>query len=1288
MSEWQMHVPFRALAHDSNISPVLSPSQTRKEFIEPMPWSYNQLRRYRRRWRLIATALLGALLLHLTAGIIPPAISASSLASTVFPATATPTLASRTISFNPVADAYVSSDYPDQNYGGNTVLLVDAKPVNEAFLTFELSGLTGPVVSVKLRVYVVNPSVTAKSVARMSQTNWSESTVTYRTRPMIDGSILSTLHSMDDGRWSEFDVTPAVTGNGTISLGLRSTDGDGMDFSSRESTNPPQLIVNLGTSTTSTATPVATSTSTPKASITASPTSSTTASPTSTAVPTITRTANAAGTETATATLASVPSLLHEPFDGSLQGNATNVSFDTLDKVGGSGSATFGASSLPSYVVATNVSNRSSITYDFWFRPATTVSGALYTSQGLAGFTGSTDPNSSGASWDKALYLDTDGSLVWYVYASGKYSVRSTTRTWRADRWYHVTASIGPSGLRLYVDNNLEAANAAVTESQVASPSYLSLGRGPDSGGLRRQFFGKLDEFRLYGGEQPPNTASQPVTVSTATRVGTASPATSPTATQTPAPTATHTPTPAAMATHTPTAARTIAPTATGNTADVLTPTKLNLNSTFNSIGIELFFGGDANGNGTAALEFKQAADAEWRQGLPLWRTTSNDATGSTFYGSALLLEPDSVYDVRITLADPDQISGSSVITGTIRTRAEDIVPASAIVPTHYVRATGSDSSSGTSETQAWRTLEKAITSAPAGAIVQVGPGYFKAPTKSRTLPITLLAQYPAVDYQRNAINSGRRTVIEPSAVSSPAGSGGPNAGVWQRVTLAGPGYTGAPAGAKYTVWKWAGSPLTMAGGSGSAQLGYAGTREGSPQRVATWKRTGSELQTAAGWTEKLYTNKTYNYGFYTDGTGDIYVRLPGDQNPNDFYITAGDQSGFTVDGPHFRLSGFELRQFMSGIDLRPGSSFAVIDHNLLTGNLSGVRLTSGKGMPTIYGTNHVIQFNRIENQSLWTDDHTHNPSIPWNFVKGAFVNADGSSYAGGRVGDLNEASGVGGAGGARQVTIRNNTISGSLDGVSIYVHEADRYSGADFDIHDNHFHRLADDGLDPSKTTINWRVWGNRFDHTVTALSIDPLLYGPIYFFRNEVWRTGNYGSTPDNQGSGAGTTVFKYSGNSTPLGRVYVLHNTIWTDQGQWNTVSGGARYASGSSASEAFYLRNNVFRASRYAFDVEDGNGWNEDYNHFSTTDTTRGVRYRDKVFTTNVQSYRLASGQGEHTNMSGDFITPPQLSSPSTGDLNLAAGSPLIDAGVQVPNISDRPGTNYAGAAPDLGARERS
>src|SRR5262249_26307025 len=123
------------------------------------------------------------------------------------------------------------------------------------------------------------------------------------------------------------------------------------------------------------------------------------------------------------------------------------------------------------------------------------------------------------------------------------------------------------------------------------------------------------------------------------------------------------------------------------------------LTSTFNSIGVEVFYTGDDDRDATAALRFKRSADpdvpASWRQGLPLWRTPYLGGPGRAFYGSALFLDPATAYDVEVTLADPDGTTGPRVLRGSATTRADALPPAGGLAPTRYVRVGGSDQANG-----------------------------------------------------------------------------------------------------------------------------------------------------------------------------------------------------------------------------------------------------------------------------------------------------------------------------------------------------------------------------------------------------------------------------------------------------------------------------------------------------------------------------------------------------------------------------------------------------------------
>jgi hypothetical protein len=659
------------------------------------------------------------------------------------------------------------------------------------------------------------------------------------------------------------------------------------------------------------------------------------------------------------------------------------------------------------------------------------------------------------------------------------------------------------------------------------------------------------------------------------------------------------------------------------------------------------------------------------------------------------MLDEGTTYGIRVQLTDSDGVEGSEVLEGQITTRSDIVPDAQTLQPTHYVRSDGDDTRAGTSDKTAWRTLEHAFAAAPGEAVVQVGPGFYQRPPMPRTKPITLVAQFPAVGDERLPVNEGQRSIIESGIGTSPSGTNDRNAGVWQAVTLIGPA-----TGRTYTVWKWSsGAPSR-----GATEMAFAQTRTGALQRVAYWDRKagsigGYSLETPAGWAEVLHTNRSYRYGFTTFGA-DVYVRLANDLNPNDVYVLLasvpiGSTDGEVVlDGQAIRLSGFEIRQ--AGVALGPGAQRVLLDHNLFIGR--GVYIT-GKS-PGTYGSDHVIQDNRFEDSGLWSDA-PRQETIPWNWVKGALVLADGKP-AWLRVGAQAEITAIWSRGGASRLVVRRNTIDGYFNGIGGYNKDYDRYAQQDQDIYENLFQHIADDAFEPEQQGINWRIWRNRVEHSYVMLSTGPLSYGPLYFFRNEAWRIGpqEYAAVPvapdggvtgvtaqDTATQGAMTgTFFKFSGSSRPTARLYIVNNTLWTDVA---SVDGSGQYAGGGQAQEAFILRNNIIHATRYAFQPPsvDGGRWIEDHNQFSTTDRTRGLAY-GKRYTDDVAGYRAATGQGAGTNVAGDFVTPPILSDTADGDLTLFEDSLLIDAGTVVPNISDRPGLDYWGRAPDLGARERS
>jgi hypothetical protein len=154
----------------------------------------------------------------------------------------------RVLTFTPFADAYVDAAASSSNFGPSPSLRLDATPVQEGFLQFRLAGLTGLTVrSAHLRMYVSDDgSAKGGTVARTSDVGWQENSVTYGTRPAIDGPTLASLGTVTPGQWYQLSVTPAVTGDGSLGFGLRTSSGDGVGYASREdSSHPPQLVVTV-----------------------------------------------------------------------------------------------------------------------------------------------------------------------------------------------------------------------------------------------------------------------------------------------------------------------------------------------------------------------------------------------------------------------------------------------------------------------------------------------------------------------------------------------------------------------------------------------------------------------------------------------------------------------------------------------------------------------------------------------------------------------------------------------------------------------------------------------------------------------------------------------------------------------------------------------------------------------------------------------------------------------------------------------------------------------------------
>jgi hypothetical protein len=108
--------------------------------------------------------------------------------------------------------------------------------------------------------------------------------------------------------------------------------------------------------------------------------------------------------------------------------------------------------------------------------------------------------------------------------------------------------------------------------------------------------------------------------------------------------------------------------------------------STVHCLGARWYVSGDDNGNASVRVEYRAKSEKAWHEGLPMFRVgdgpddqsgekrlESGDrdawpfALGNFFAGSVFDLKPDTAYELRMTLADPD--GGKVVETRTARTK-------------------------------------------------------------------------------------------------------------------------------------------------------------------------------------------------------------------------------------------------------------------------------------------------------------------------------------------------------------------------------------------------------------------------------------------------------------------------------------------------------------------------------------------------------------------------------------------------------------------------------------------
>jgi glucose/arabinose dehydrogenase len=153
----------------------------------------------------------------------------------------------QTFTFAPEADTYGAESTPNLILGTSWVLRAAGGTTidGEIYLRFLVDGLAGKIRSAKLRMFATDGTVDGPQ-AFPTTSSWDESTLTWNNRPPPAGGALADVGAVSASSWAEWDVTPAVTGAGPVSIMLAGGSSDASRYDSRESaefTHAPQLVI-------------------------------------------------------------------------------------------------------------------------------------------------------------------------------------------------------------------------------------------------------------------------------------------------------------------------------------------------------------------------------------------------------------------------------------------------------------------------------------------------------------------------------------------------------------------------------------------------------------------------------------------------------------------------------------------------------------------------------------------------------------------------------------------------------------------------------------------------------------------------------------------------------------------------------------------------------------------------------------------------------------------------------------------------------------------------------------
>lgn len=342
----------------------------------------------------------------------------------------------------------------------------------------------------------------------------------------------------------------------------------------------------------------------------------------------------------------------------------------------------------------------------------------------------------------------------------------------------------------------------------------------------------------------------------------------------------------------------------------------------FHAGGVIATISGDSDGDASASLEYRREGEPAFRIGHPLVRVTPTRLVGSLFW-----LAPASSYELRITLSDPDGVSGPPMQTAALDTEGEALPEPSLL--TLYVAPGGDDGNAGTDPALPLATIQHAADLAVPDTLVSIAPGVYRervnVPTSGNaTQPIVFRGSAPG------AILDGADAAIAAGVAWIANGNG-----VYRHTTGFATGHVVSELGRLFRYDTLVELEMLGAGAPG---------------------------------------------GFFFNGTI-LYVKFADASSPASHVMhVARLEEGFVLDGRSYvRLENLELRHhgagdYGKGVYLRYSSNCAVRFCRIHEIESAGVWIKGGDR-------------NRIEGNDFWDSSI---PAWPWDFTKGSSAEGNG----------------------------------------------------------------------------------------------------------------------------------------------------------------------------------------------------------------------------------------------------------------------------------------------------------